>query len=87
MSRTSSPTTSTGTLHDRVASVLELIRPSIQSDGGDIELIGVDAAGVVSIRFRGACLGCPSSNMTLKIGLEDNLRHNVPEVTTVIAVP
>lgn len=73
-------------LHDRVVSVLELIRPSIQSDGGDIELVSIANSGVVQIRFLGACVGCPSSNMTLTVGIEENLKQNVPEVTAVIAV-
>ena len=79
-------TTNASELGDRVASVLELIRPAIQSDGGDIELVNVGPDGVVRIRFHGACLGCPSSNMTLKIGIEENLKLNVPEITEVIAV-
>lgn len=85
MTRASS-TSNANDLGDRVASVLELIRPSIQSDGGDIELVNVGADGVVQIRFHGACLGCPSSNMTLKFGIEENLKSNVPEITEVIAV-
>ena len=76
---------STG-LRDRVEGVIELIRPSVQADGGDIELVEVDARGLVSIRFLGACIGCPSRNMTLQSGIERNLRELVPEVTGVIAV-
>ncbi len=72
-------------LHQRVAEVLELIRPSIQSDGGDIQLVAVEPSGRVRIRFQGACLGCPSSTMTLKFGIEENLRRHVAGVTEVVA--
>lgn len=73
-------------LRDRVLSILELIRPAIQSDGGDVELIDVTPEGLVRIRLHGACVGCPSSSMTLRIGIERNLKDNVPEVTGVEAV-
>jgi len=71
---------------DKVQAVINLIRPAVQADGGDIELVDVDAAGLVSIRFHGACHGCPSSTMTLHHGIERNLREKVPEVTKVISV-
>lgn len=77
---------STTDLHDQIGAVLELIRPAIQNDGGDIELLSVTNNGVVRIRFHGACIGCPSSNMTLKLVIEENLRHHVPGFTEVIAV-
>ncbi len=73
-------------LEDRVAEVLELIRPAVQDDGGDIELVKVDPNGTVSIRFLGACIGCPSSEITLRDGIARNLRERVPEVVSVIAV-
>ena len=72
---------------DRVQGVINLIRPAVQADGGDIELVDVAADGVVSIRFHGACHGCPSSNLTLQMGIERNLRERVPEVTRVVPVP
>jgi len=75
------------TLRDRVQGVINLIRPAVQADGGDIELVDVSGDGVVSIRFHGACHGCPSSTMTLQMGIERNLREKVPEVTQVIPVP
>ena len=75
-----------GSLRQRVQEVLNLIRPSVQADGGDIELIDITPAGVVQVRFHGACQGCPSSHMTLHMGIERNLRDRVPEVTDVIAV-
>ncbi len=71
-------------LHDRVASVLETLRPMAQSDGGDIELVDVDEDGIVTVRLLGACVGCPSSTMTLTMGIERNLKDQIPEVTRVI---
>jgi len=79
------PAMSSDTL-ERVARILELIRPAVQSDGGDVELVGVSEEGVVTIRLHGACVGCPSSQMTLKMGIERNLKDHVPEVTRVEAV-
>jgi len=73
-------------LRQRVAFVIDRIRPAVQSDGGDIELIEVTAQGVVKIRMHGACVGCPSSNMTLRIGIERNLKERIPEVTAVEAI-
>ena len=71
---------------ERVQSVINLIRPAVQADGGDIELVDVTGQGVVQIRFHGACHGCPSSTMTLHMGIERNLREKVPEVTSVVSV-
>ena len=73
-------------IRDRVVRILNLIRPAVQSDGGDLELVDVTEAGLVRIRLHGACVGCPSSSMTLKVGIEQNLREHVPEVTGVEAV-
>jgi len=74
-------------LTGRVTEHIEGLRRLVQADGGDIELIGVDeATGVVSIRFQGACRGCPGAAMTLKMGIERNLREKVPEVKEVVAV-
>ena len=74
------------TLEQRVREVLDLIRPMIKADGGDIEYVDMSEDGVVRIRFLGACIGCPSSSMTLKMGIENNLKEHVPEVTAVEAV-
>jgi Fe-S cluster biogenesis protein NfuA len=74
------------TLFVDVAEVIELIRPSIQADGGDIELVSVDEDGVVSIKFLGACIGCPSLDMTLQGGIESTLKERVKGVTIVKAV-
>ena len=73
-------------VRQRVQSVIDLIRPAVQADGGDIELVDVADDGVVHIRFHGACHGCPSSNLTLQMGIERNLRDQVPEVTRVVPV-
>ncbi len=75
-------------IKDRVGEVIDTVRPMLQADGGDIELVGVDeATGVVSVRLQGACRGCPGAAMTLKIGVERYLRERVPEVKEVVAVP
>lgn len=73
-------------LHERVVKVINLIRPAVQSDGGDLELVGVTNDGVVQIRLHGACVGCPSSTITLQMGIERNLKTHVPEIKAVKAV-
>ncbi len=73
-------------LWGRVQAVLDTLRPLIQWDGGDVDLVDVSAAGVVKVRFRGACVGCPSSDATLRLGIEKSLREKVPEITQVIPV-
>jgi Fe-S cluster biogenesis protein NfuA len=70
----------------RVERVLEAIRPYIQADGGDIELVDV-SDGVVQIRLAGACVGCMYSMMTLQAGVERMIREEVPEIQAVEAVP
>jgi Fe-S cluster biogenesis protein NfuA len=80
------PDASNESLQARVERVLALIRPGVQEDGGDFELVEISESGVVQIRFLGACIGCPSSEMTLRDGIARNLRDRVPEVTEVIAV-
>ena len=67
-----------------VASVLELIRPSLQADGGDVRLVDVNEDGVVSVELQGACKGCPMSQMTLANGVERILKERVPGVTKVV---
>jgi len=78
--------TGDATVYDRVQRVIEAIRPAVQSDGGDLELVEVSEDGIVQIRLHGACVGCPSSLMTLKVGIEQNLRDHVPEVREVRAI-
>lgn len=67
-----------------VAGVLELIRPSLQADGGDVRLVDVNEDGVVSVELQGACKGCPMSQMTLANGVERILKERVPGVTKVV---
>ena len=74
-------------MKERVEEALEFIRPALQNDGGDIELIDVDEdSGVVTVKLVGACGGCPMSQMTLKNGVERILKEAVPEVVSVEAV-
>jgi Fe-S cluster biogenesis protein NfuA len=80
------PQASERSLQDRVADIINAIRPAVQGDGGDIELVNVDDKGVVSLRLHGACVGCPSSTMTLKMGIERHLKEKVPEVAEVVCV-
>ena len=74
-------------MKDKVAVVIDAIRPLLQADGGDIELVSVDEeTGKVSVRLQGACKGCPGAQMTLKMGVERKLKEEVPNVTEVVAV-
>jgi Fe-S cluster biogenesis protein NfuA len=82
-----SVTEPTQSMRDKVQGVINLIRPAVQADGGDIEIVDVNDQGVVQIRFHGACHGCPSSTMTLQDGIVRILREKVPEVTQVVPVP
>ncbi len=76
----------TKSLKSRVRSVLETLRPMVQGDGGDIELVDVDENGVVQVRLSGACIGCPSSDLTLTLGIERNLKREIPEVSRVVCI-
>ena len=72
---------------DRIEELLDSIRPAIRSDGGDIELVEFDEdSGLVQLRMVGACYACPMSMLTLKAGIEQRLRMQVPEVRAVEAV-
>ena len=72
---------------ERVQEVIEHIRPLLQADGGDIELVGIDeGTGIVSVRLQGACKGCPGAAMTLKMGVERHLKEKVPEVKGLVSV-
>jgi Fe-S cluster biogenesis protein NfuA len=74
-------------MKENVEAIIQQIRPMLQADGGDIELVDVaEDTGVVSVRLQGACKGCPGAQMTLKMGVERELQKHVPEVTEVIAV-
>ena len=67
-----------------VEDALELVRPALQADGGDVKLIDVDSEGVVSVELQGACKGCPMSQLTLSNSVERILKERVPGVTKVI---
>jgi len=73
-------------MKERVQEVLNQVRPALQADGGDVELVDVSADGVVSVRLTGACGSCPMSTMTLKMGIERTLVENIPEVKEVVQV-
>ncbi|ABY93339.1 NifU family protein [Thermoanaerobacter sp. CM-CNRG TB177] len=73
-------------MRERVEEVLELLRPSLQADGGDVELIDVTEDGIVKVRLTGACGGCPFATLTLKEGIERAIKEEIPEVKEVIAV-
>ncbi len=73
-------------LREKVEKALERIRPALQQDGGDLELIDVTDDGIVKVKLTGACGSCPMSQMTLKHGIEQRLRDEVPEVEMVEAV-
>jgi Fe-S cluster biogenesis protein NfuA len=70
----------------KVQEILDLIRPALQADGGDVELVDVTADGIVSVKLTGACGSCPMSTMTLKMGIERTLREKLPEVKEVVQV-
>jgi len=70
----------------RVSEVIDSIRPMLQSDGGGIELVGVDPDHTVRVRLQGACRGCPGAQMTLKMGVERLLKQKIAEVKEVVAV-
>ncbi len=74
-------------MKEQVEKVLEEIRPNLQADGGDIELVDVGEDGIVKVRLKGSCAGCPMSQMTLAFGVERVLKQRIPEVTKVEAVP
>jgi len=73
-------------LRERVENALQRIRPALQQDGGDLELIDVTDDGVVKVKLTGACGSCPMSQMTLKMGIEQRLQEEIPEVVSVEAV-
>jgi len=68
---------------EKVKEVLDQVRPALQRDGGDVELIDVTDDGIVTVRLQGACSGCPMSQMTLKMGIEQHIKRQIPEVKEV----
>lgn len=73
-------------MREKVEAALNRIRPMLQRDGGDVELVDVDDQGVVKVRLKGACGGCAMALVTLKMGIERSLKQEIPEVTEVVAV-
>lgn len=73
-------------LKEKVEKVLKTIRPLLQADGGDVELIDVTEEGVVKVKLRGACGSCPMSTYTLKIGIEKKLKEEIPQIKEVIQI-
>ncbi len=71
---------------EKVNEVMEKVRPALQRDGGDVEVIEVTDDGVVRVKLTGACGSCPMSTMTLKQGIERVLKENIPEVKEVVQV-
>lgn len=72
-------------IENRVQKAIQELRPNLQADGGDIELLGVEK-GVVKVKLKGACAGCPMSSMTIQWGVERFLKKKIPEVVKVEAV-
>ena len=73
-------------MNEKVKAILEEIRPSLQADGGDVELVEVTEDNVVKVRLQGACKGCPGAQMTLKNGIERILKEQIPEIKSVESV-
>ncbi len=69
-----------------VEKAIREIQPSLRADGGDIELVDVTEDGIVKVRLKGACLGCPFSQITLKLGVERYLKIRVPQIKRVVVV-
>ncbi len=72
-------------MRDKVEEILDKIRPSLIADGGNVELVDV-TDGIVKVRLQGACAGCPMSQMTLKMGIERELKKAIPEIQEVVSV-
>ncbi len=72
-------------MREKVEAILAQVRPTLQSDGGDVELVDVNE-GVVRLKLKGACAGCPMATMTLRHGIERILKEKIPEIKEVIAV-
>ncbi len=70
-------------MKDKVEKVLDEVRPGLQADGGDVELVDVTEDGIVKVKLTGACAGCPMSTLTLKMAIEKKLKEQIPEVKAV----
>lgn len=73
-------------MKEKVKEIIEKIRPALQMDGGDVELMEVTDDGIVKVKLRGACSHCPMSSLTLKHGVEEAIKKEVPEIKEVISV-
>jgi Fe-S cluster biogenesis protein NfuA len=73
-------------MKEQVEKILEEVRPMLQADGGNVELVDVTEDGVVQVRLQGACGSCPMSQMTLKMGIEKKLKEAIPQIKEVVAV-
>jgi len=73
-------------MREKIEAALDKIRPFLAADGGNVELVDVSEGGVVKLKLTGACGGCPMATMTLRQGVEQTLRKEVPEVKEVVAV-
>lgn len=73
-------------MFDKINNALQVIRPYLQADGGDVELVNISSDGIVEVRLTGACVGCPMSQMTLRAGVERALMREVPGIKRVEAV-
>jgi Fe-S cluster biogenesis protein NfuA len=72
-------------MKEKIEAAMKKIRPMLQRDGGDVELVDVEE-GVVKVRLQGACAGCPMSQMTIKNGIERILKQEIPEIKSVVSV-
>ena len=70
---------------ENVDNVLDTVRPALMADGGNVELVGVEG-GIIKVRLQGACAGCPMSQMTLRMGIERELRKQIPDIQEVVSV-
>jgi len=70
-------------MKEKVEQVLNEVRPGLQADGGDVELVDVTEDGIVKVKLTGACAGCPMSTMTLKMAIEKRLKEQIPDVKAV----
>lgn len=73
-------------MKEEVEKVLGMVRPALQADGGDVELVDISEDGIVSVKLKGACGSCPMSTMTLKMGIEKTLKEKIPAVKSVVQV-
>ncbi len=73
-------------MKEKVQAIIDQIRPALQADGGDVELVDVTADGIVKVKLQGACGSCPMSQMTLKMGIEKKIKTEIPEIKEVQSV-